>query len=227
MEATRFDRLARVLAHRRSRRTALGTGGAALALVALTRAGVSTRAQEATPVAKDPVEVLYVQLATGGTFRPQQGTDGVTHELTLEGVTPHTVWFASRPDRLAGTVRTADFVTEPVFDAADPPNAALVTETAEGEVVVVVELTEPRYDATAGTATYDAVVLTGEPGEGVMALVGRPASETPPEQFGPASLFVDKVACVPRNGSCYDDRDCCAGRCISPQAPQWGPMICR
>ena len=213
MDATRFDRLARVLAHRRSRRTALGTGGAALALGALSRAGGPTRAQEATPVAEDPVEVLYVQVATGGTFLPQQGTDGVTHELRLEGVTPHTVWFASRPDRLAGTVRTADFVTEPVFDAADPPNAALVAETAEGEAVVVVELTAPRYDPTAGTVSYGVTVLTEEPGGGLAALAGRRTEEAIPEAFGPASLFVDKVACEPQRGYCGSGSQCCSGRC--------------
>ena len=79
---------------------------------------------------------------------------------------------------------------------------------------MVVELSRPRYDAAAGTATYAAAVLTAEPGGGMTALVGRTTTEAPPEQFGPASLFVDKVACSPRYGSCNDDRDCCAGLCI-------------
>ena len=212
MDATRFDRLTRFLASRRSRRAALATGGVGLAIRALRRN--DARAQEATPVAEAQIEVLYVQVATSGSFRPQPGAGGVTHELTLEGVTPHTVWFSDRPDRLAGTVRTADFVAEPVFDVADPPNAALVAETAEGEAIIVVELTAPRYDATAGTAVYGASVLDEEPGGGLTALAGRRTERAIPESFGPASLFVDKVACSPRYGSCNDDHDCCAGLCI-------------
>jgi hypothetical protein len=213
MDATHFDRLTRLLAGRRSRRMALASGGVSLALGVLR--GNRTHAQEATPAGEGPPEVLYVQVATNGTFRPQPGAGGVTHELTLEGVTPHTVWFSDRPDRLVGTVRTADFATEPVFDVADPPNAALVAETAEGEAVVVVELTAPRYEATAGTAIYRARVLGEEPDGRLRALAGRRTERAVPEAFGPASLFVDQVACSPPGASCGGTRDCCSGVCYS------------
>jgi hypothetical protein len=131
-------------------------------------------------------------------------------ELTLVGVAVHTVWFAERPDHRAGTVRTADFAIGPVFAGADPPNAALVAEVAGEEVVAVVELTNPRYEA-AGTVRYEAVPVPGEPGGGVTR-GGRPVA-TVPEQFGPASLFVDGVTCRPNGDSCSRGSDCCSGRC--------------
>ncbi len=64
MDAARFDRLAKVLANRRSRRTALCAGGVGLALGALSRAGLPTRAQETTRTEGVPIEILYVQVAT-------------------------------------------------------------------------------------------------------------------------------------------------------------------
>ena len=161
----------------------------------------------------EPSNVLYVQIAAGGRFRPAPDV-AEGGELLLEGVANHTIWFTERPEHRAGAVQTVDFATGPVFAGADPPNAALVAEVAGAEVVAVVELTNPRYDATAGTVTYDAVSVPGEP-SGRVLRGERELAEAVPEQFGSASLFIDGVACLPYGGSCSRGSDCCSGQCLA------------
>lgn len=122
-------------------------------------------------------------------------------------------------------MRTADFAVDPVFAGADPPNAALVADVAGEEVVAVVELTNPSYDATAGTVRYTAVSVPGGPGRGLM--VGeRPVAEVVPEQFGPASLFIDSVSCQPKDTLCNVASDCCSCVCYPFTAGVGAPRIC-
>src|SRR6266436_992247 len=66
-------------------------------------------------------DFLYVQTAKGMTF------DKSTGKLTLEGVSPITVMFSDRPERVAANMKTAAFV--PFWSKgkdsflSDPPNA--------------------------------------------------------------------------------------------------------
>jgi hypothetical protein len=114
------------------------------------------------------VELLFVQNAASGNF------DGKT--LTLKGVGP-TLFFSDRPERIAGQVRTSDFVghwTKGADNfAANPPNATLSVFGAKEVGSSVVVLTNPKLDRN--TLSYTVKVLEGKP----------------PASFKEASLFID------------------------------------
>ena len=212
MDSRRFDALAKALAApEQSRRAALRRLGVASLAAVLGAAGLGrARAQDATPAASPMTggavtEFLYVQSFAGGTFRPKPGEAGV-YELTLTGGTGHTVYFADRPERQVGIVPTARVLGAIGFDPANPPNAALVAQTADGEDVVVVELLAPRYDERTQTLVYDARVLANYEGEALRHLAARQADPALHESFGQASLFID-------GGGCPDP--ICGGVCCS------------
>lgn len=116
-------------------------------------------------------ESMFVQTAQGIT------SDGTT--LTMSGVTPSTLYFSDRPQRVVGHMTTADFVElwaegENSFQE-DPPNAVLAFlepgDDAPEDAVVVIR--EPRLED--GSLSYS-----------IEALVG-----TVPAQAGPVTLFID------------------------------------
>jgi hypothetical protein len=118
------------------------------------------------------VEEMFVQLASG--------VSSTADTLTLEGVTPSTLYFSDRPDRVVGHLTTGQFVGDwglgPNSFEGDPPNAVLsFSETDESLHDVVVELRAPRLDA--GSLTYTVDVLEG----------------TLPSSAGPCSLFIDPI----------------------------------
>lgn len=101
----------------RSSRRAVLAGGATLA--ATLAAGRGAAAQEA----QGQADFLFVQTATGMAF------DANRNRLTLNGVSPVTLFFSDRPERIAGNMATAAFV--PFWSQgtdsflSDPPNADL------------------------------------------------------------------------------------------------------
>jgi len=114
------------------------------------------------------VELLFVQNAASGSF------DGKT--LTLNGVGP-TLYFSDRPERIAGQVRTSDFVgrwTKGADNfAASPPNATLSVFGAKEVSSVVVVLTNPKLNGN--TLAYTVKILEGKL----------------PSSFKESSLFID------------------------------------
>ena len=117
-------------------------------------------------------EALFVQTAES-VF-----TEGDT--LTLRGVTPSTLYFSDRPERVTGHMTTADFVDlwaigDNSFET-DPPNAVLAFLEPGGDVPddVVIVLNKPNLDG-AGNLSYTIEVLEG----------------TVPTHAGPVSLFID------------------------------------
>jgi hypothetical protein len=99
--------------------------------------------------------------------------------LTLKGVSPATVMFSDRPERIAGHMNTARFV--PFWSEGDesflldPPNATLsFLENRDMEDVVLV-LQEPEL--VGDDLSYQVRVLDG----------------TLPAEAGPASLFIDVI----------------------------------
>jgi hypothetical protein len=87
-------------------------------------------------------ESMFVQTARS------VSSDGA--RLTLEGVTPSTLYFSDRPQRVAGQMATTDFVDlwgegESSFET-DPPNAVLSFLEPGGEVPddVVVVIGQPQ-----------------------------------------------------------------------------------
>jgi hypothetical protein len=129
------------------------------------------RVQAQAPRADQPstkVELLFVQNAASGSF------DGKT--LTLRGV-GSTLFFSDRPERIAGHVRTSDFVGHWAEGsdnfAANPPNATLSVFGAKEASSIVVVLTNPRLDRN--TLSYTVKIVEGK----------LPAS------FKESSLFID------------------------------------
>ncbi len=129
-------------------------GMAAAAVVAPASMASMLQAQDGKK--KDEVvDFLFVQNSTGVSLK-----DGV---LTLKGVTPDTLYFSDRPERITGRYATAEFVEQWASGSdsfkKDPPNAVLtVLDKTESDVVVV--LKKPRLKD--GNLIYDVEVTDGE-----------------------------------------------------------------
>jgi hypothetical protein len=114
---------------------------------------------------------MFVQTAQG------VRSDGKT--LTLTGVTPSTLYFSDRPQRIVGHMATSDFV-ELWGEGAnsfedDPPNAVLA-------------FLQPGDDAP-----EDAVVVIREPRleDDQLSYAIDPLEGDVPAQAGPITLFID------------------------------------
>jgi len=127
------------------------------------------------------VQLLFVQNAKDVVMK-----DG---RLTLIGVSPTTIFFSDRPNRIAGHMHTEDFVLEWQKGTGkesfhkDPPNGAL-SIFAEDEIVdFVVKLKNPRL--AGGALVYDIDLLELDE----------------PIPSGPASLFIDPIGMPATPGS--------------------------
>jgi len=119
------------------------------------------------------VEDMFVQTASG--VRTDDGA------MTLLGLTPHTIYFSDRPERIVGHLTTHRFLQwwsegDDSF-AVDPPNAVLAwgeagTDDPEEAVVVISDPT-----VTEGGLRYQIQTLQG----------------SPPAQAGPCVLFIDPL----------------------------------
>ena len=145
----------------------------------------------------DQPAFLYVQTAHSGTLSAAR-SDG-QRTLTLNNVSPVTVYFAERPNREAGHQSTEEFIGqwdegEDSFET-NPPNAALDIISEDSQTLAVVELMNARYDASTKTLEYDLIILDDETDEGI------------PETFDEAALFIDSIwkeyycNCEPKPGS--------------------------
>ncbi len=145
--------------------TALGTAALASLRSALAQGGLEP-------------EFLFVQSAKGMTF------DSATNKLTLNGVSPATVFFSDRPDRIAGNMTTAAFI--PFWSqgkdnfASTPPNADVsILEGSELTQVVVV-LQDPVLHGD--NLSYTVKILQGDmPAKGAnvsvfIDIIGRPGT---------------------------------------------------
>ena len=117
------------------------------------------------------IEALFVQNATSISY-----SNG---KLTLKGLSPTTLFFSDRPDRVTGHIPSHEFVKS--WDqgddsfASNPPNAALSIFHADGVSDVVVELTRPALSND--ELTYTVEILDGDM----------------PANGGPSSLFIDVI----------------------------------
>ena len=201
-----IDRIGKLFA---SRRAAAGTSrpGRGHALIADKPIGPAT-ARQATPaagsleIAEAAQEFLFVQSFEQGLLEangssataaatPPTGT-GPQYTLTLTRGLGQTLFFSDRPERIVGTVETPLFLDRLGFDPGNPPNAALVAEREDGtEDVLVIELTNPRYDESSLTATYDVGILQDD--ERVdMTFVRETLDDVPATaSYGASHLFID------------------------------------
>lgn len=149
------------------------------------------------PGDRQPIELMFVQTATGVTF------DGTT--LTLSGLPAATVFFSDRPERLVGHMANDRFVELWNYNVegfkADPPNAALSMGGGGDAEPVIVELSSAKLDGN--SIAYQVRVLSG----------------TLPASAGEATLFIDPWMWVPPDGPGWDYRHCWWNR--------WGHRVCR
>ena len=121
------------------------------------------------------VEFLFVQSAVRATLGSGQ--------LLLKGVSPSTIYFSDRPERITGHIHTPAFVQawdtggEESFKAV-PPNATISIVTGPVPQEIVVELMNPRLNGD--ELMYEVVVLegsdnvTGEASSLFIDTIGRP-----------------------------------------------------
>jgi hypothetical protein len=139
----------------------------ATAALAASAAHVSTAIAQAKSA-----DFLFVQNAHSMTY--------AGGKLTLKGVSPVTVFFTDRPERIAGNMATRAFV--PFWSdgkdsfAKDNPNANLSVLEPDKEVAdIVVTLANPVLNGD--DLSYDVKILEG----------------TMPAAGGPVSLFIDVI----------------------------------
>ena len=127
---------------------------------------------EVTEAQLEDIEALFVQTA-------ERLTSDGNGKITLEGVSPSTIYFADRPKRETGHMTTGHFVDvwgegDNSF-AADPPNAVLsFAEPADRTPEeVVMTISDPQADGN--SLSYQVNVLDG----------------TLPTSTGPVALFID------------------------------------
>ena len=113
---------------------------------------------EAAVATTKQADFLFVQTARGVSF------DKATSKLTLHDVSPITLFFSDRPDRIAGNMKTTAFVpfwsTGKDSFLSDPPNADVSILEGASLRQVVVELQSPALSGN--DLTYTVKVLQGE-----------------------------------------------------------------
>jgi hypothetical protein len=128
---------------------------AALTLILL---GTVVAVTFATAAEEKKADFLFVQSAKSMSFDP------ATNKLTLKDVSPVTVFFTDRPERIAGNMNTTRFI--PFWSdgkdsfKSDPPNADI--SVVEGKTLkqTVVELQDPVLEGD--DLTYTVRVLKGD-----------------------------------------------------------------
>lgn len=118
------------------------------------------------------IEEMFVQLASG--------VEAGDMKLTLRGVSPSTLYFSDRPERIVGHMTTDEFVGEwgegPNSFESDPPNAVLSFPDPTGGLDdAVVVLTAPVLQGD--SLQYDIEVLDG----------------AVPAEAGNCTLFIDPL----------------------------------
>jgi len=117
----------------------------------------ASRAETSAQTAKQ-ADFLFVQSATGMSF------DKATQKLTLHGVSPITLFFSDRPERIAGNMKTVAFV--PFWSAGtdsflkDPPNADISILEGHNLKQVVAVLQAPTLSGN--DLTYTVKIIEGE-----------------------------------------------------------------
>jgi hypothetical protein len=153
---------------------------------------------------------LFVQNAASGTF---VGDGNGSYTLALNGVSPQTIYFSDRPVRDAGQVAMQEFLASGCFNSSNPPNVAIdVLGAGEGNDVVIVELTNPIYNANSATLQYTARIL--KDGNFTVESLNTRRDASIPESFGAVALFIDdcsdaRISCGDKDGHRAGEMSCC------------------
>ncbi|MFA5332111.1 MAG: hypothetical protein WC342_07005 [Methanoregula sp.] len=136
------------------------------------------------------ISFLFVQESDGGSLVPEK--DG-TMNLTLTGVRSDTVYFSDKPARISGVLSTGIFNSSTLWETESSPNAALmIPDAPASNDTVILSLSHPRYNRTAATLQYTAVVVPNYLGDGLKAYKTF-ADPMVPEYFDQAMLFIDSA----------------------------------
>jgi len=169
-----------------------------LTLTLLATALTSTWTLAAKPAAaakKAPVNLLFVQIAKHGTLTPIKDKPG-QYLLKLKGVDNYVQYFSDRPTRITGLYPTSKFIShwEDSKKAGSfnkvPPNAAMSAielHLLKNKLVnIVVQLSEPSYNAQKRSLTYTVTILPGE------------KNQVPMKNLEHVALFIDSfcASCV-------------------------------
>lgn len=157
------------------------------------------------PTAETGPTMLFVQSFRRGSIFAKPN-DPETFTIVLEEGLGQTIAFSDRPNRDVGTIATPVFLDTLGFEADNPPNAALVLETAAGESdIAVVELLNPTYDETTHTATYDIKVLANWENSLELGFTEAPiAIGDIAATFGNAHVLID--SCPDGDIYCYNGK---------------------
>lgn len=152
-----------------------------------------TTAAAPAVVPAQAMSILFVQTAQTGTLS--------SSTLTLNQVSKHTLWFSDRPVRKYGTIDTDAFVQQwnqgmgqQSFKQV-PPNAAIVDasvqhKTGDSIQMLPMILSQPTYDASTGTLTYQIKFLDPQ------------NMPTQPKTLQDISVFIDGLV-IPDYGNSY------------------------
>jgi hypothetical protein len=149
-----------------------GLLGLSLAAAAAALAGARpASAEDSKPM------LMFVQLSEG------VKVDAAAKTIRLVNVSPHTLYFADRPERIAGHIRMPAYLEEWTSKAgkdnfaADPPNAALSVyeEGQKNNTLAIVEILDPKVDGK--DLVYSYKIVNG----------------TPPASGGETALFIDWI----------------------------------
>jgi hypothetical protein len=149
---------------------------ATAAIAASSLPSLKTALAQVTPEAPKEADFLFVQSAKGMTF------DKAKNALTLTGVSPVTIYFTDRPERIAGNMKTARFI--PFWSEgkdsfkSNPPNADVSIVDGSELKQIIVELQDPVLSGD--NLTYTVKILQGTmPAHGAdvsvfIDIIGRP-----------------------------------------------------
>lgn len=128
-------------------------------LVSLFSLSTSVFAQEARQASpKD--DYLFVQMAPTATLQQQQKN---IYILKLSQANPYVKYFTNRPARVTGTMPISKFLTEWHENfSKDTPNAGIYGMQNQKPVSVMMELSNPVYNAKSKTISYTARPLANE-----------------------------------------------------------------
>jgi len=183
---------------------------------------------------------IFLQEGSSGSFINDSSGN---YTLTINDVVPYTAFFADRPARDVGIVPMDKFLKGFNFGINNPPNAAMILpEENETSDMVVVELTNPQYNNTTKTLTYNAKQLKDYSFKsGWLQDHAGEVDPAIPEKFGSVNLVIDGPlkqqvdhkrpdSKVPDQKGMDKDKgpvkDCPQGVCGDLQCPPPGYVCC-
>jgi hypothetical protein len=144
---------------------------------------------------------IFIQEGSSGSFVNDSSGN---YTLTMNDVVPYTMFFADRPARDVGLAPMDKFLKGFNFGASNPPNAAIILpDENETSDMIVVELTNPQYNNTTQTLTYNAKQLKSYSFKsGWLQDHASEVDPAIPERFGSVNLVIDGCSCQTVTAGC-------------------------